>query len=62
MNSYPHLADAMWLRFAIVGADILAVVVIVRLCAVLTAWWRTQHAPRPAPVTVRPPGRQRAGR
>ena len=62
MNPYPHLADAAWLRFAIVGADILAVVVTVRLCSVLAAWWRTLHAPRSVPATVRPPGRQRARR
>ncbi len=62
MNLYSHLADAAWIRFRIVGADILAVVVIVRLFAVLSAWWRTLHARRPAPVTRRPPGRQRTGR
>ena len=70
MNPYPHLADAAWLRFAIVGADILAVVVTVRLCSVLTAWWRTLRARRSAPATARPLGHalghplghQRAGR
>jgi hypothetical protein len=62
MNPYPHFADAAWLRLAIVGADILAVVVTVRVCSVLTAWWRTLHASPPAPTTVRPPGLQRAGR
>ncbi len=62
MNPYPHLADAAWLRFGIVGADILAVVVTVRLCSVLTAWWHTLRAPQPVPATARPPGLQRAGR
>ncbi len=62
MNPYPHLADAAWLRLAIVGADILAVVVTVRVCSVLTAWWRTLRASRPVPARVRPPGLQRAGR
>ncbi len=57
MNLYPQLADSAWLRFGIVGADILAVVVTVRLCAVLTVWWRTPPAPQPVPATVRPPGR-----
>ena len=55
MNPYPHLADAAWLRLAIVGADILALVVTVRLCSALAAWWRTLHAHRPTPATVRPP-------
>ncbi len=57
MNLYPQLADPAWLRFGIVGADILAVVVTVRLCAALTAWWRTPRASQPVPATVRPPGR-----
>jgi hypothetical protein len=62
MNTYPHLADAAWLRFAIVGADILAVVVTVRLCSLLSAWWRTLHASPPSPATVRPPELERAAR
>jgi hypothetical protein len=60
MNAYPHLADAAWLRLGIVAADILAVMVTVRLCAVLTAWWRLLHLSRPAPATIRPPGRRPA--
>jgi hypothetical protein len=62
MSPYPTLADAAWLRLGIVGLDILAVVVVVRVCSVLTAWWRTLRASRPVPATVRPPGHQRAGR
>src|SRR5580658_3689773 len=62
MNPYPHLADSAWLRLGIVGADILAVVVTVRVCSVLTAWWRTLRASRPIPARARPPGLQRAGR
>jgi hypothetical protein len=62
MNPYPHLADSAWLRLGIVSADILAVVVTVRVCSVVTAWWRTLRASRPVPARVRPPGLQRAGR
>jgi len=62
MNPYPHLADAAWLRLGIVGADILAVVVTVRVCSVLTAWWRTLRASRPVPARVRPPGLQSTAR
>jgi len=62
MNPYPHLADAAWLRLAIVGADILAVVLTVRVCSVLTVWWRTLRVPQPVPATVRPPGHQHTRR
>ena len=62
MNPYAHFADSAWLRLGIVGADILAVVVTVRVCSVVTAWWRTLRASRPVPARVRPPGLQRAGR
>ena len=59
MNSYPHFADAAWLRLAIVGGDILAVVVTVRVCSVLTAWWRTLRASHRASARIRPAGLQR---
>jgi hypothetical protein len=62
MNPYPHLADAAWLRLAIVGANILAVVLTVRVCSVLSAWWSTLRASQPVPATVRPPGHQHARR
>jgi hypothetical protein len=48
MSTYPIFADAAWLRLGIVGLDILAVIITVRLCAAFTAWWRN----------VRPPGDQ----
>jgi len=57
MNIYPHLADAAWLRFGIVGADILAVVVTVRVCSALTAWWRRLRTRRAVPAAGRPRGR-----
>src|SRR5580698_1067403 len=53
MNVYPQIADAAWLRLVIVGLDILAVVVTVRVCSVLTAWWRAWRAPQPVPAAVR---------
>jgi hypothetical protein len=62
MNPYPHFADSAWLRLGIVGADILAVVLTVRVCSVLTIWWQTLRAPQQVPTTVRPPGRQHARR
>ena len=62
MNPYPHFADSAWLRLGIVGADILAVVVTVRVCSVLAALWRTLRAPQRVPTNVRSPGLQRAGR
>ena len=57
MNNYPHLADTAWLRLVIVGLDILAVVVTVRVYSMLTAWWRSLRAPRPARAGSRTPGR-----
>jgi hypothetical protein len=43
MTAYSFLANAAWFRLGIVGLDILAVVATVRVCAALTAWWRTLH-------------------
>jgi hypothetical protein len=53
MNPYPIFAEAAWLRLAVVGVDILAVVLVVRLCGAVTAWWRAQRAFRPARVPIR---------
>jgi len=53
MNPYPIFAEAAWIRLTIVGLDIIAVVVVVRLCGAVTAWWRARHAIRPALVPIR---------
>jgi hypothetical protein len=61
MNPYPLIADAAWLRLGIVGLDVLAVVVVVQLCAALGTWWRMPHAARPALATIRAASRRVAG-
>jgi hypothetical protein len=62
MSLYPTLADAAWLRLGIVGLDVLAVVVVVRLSAALAVWWRAPHAPRSAPATTIRVSRRRTTR
>jgi hypothetical protein len=43
MNPHFPFADAAWFRLAIVGAEILAVVVVVRLWAAVADWWHATH-------------------
>jgi hypothetical protein len=61
MNAYPIIAEAAWVRLAIVGLDILAVAATVRFCGLLGAWWRTHHPPGPsfAPGRLTPRSRPR---
>jgi hypothetical protein len=53
MNALPLLADVTWLRLAVVGLDILAVVLVVRLWSAVAAWWDTAHISRPMPAAIR---------
>jgi hypothetical protein len=54
MTPYPLFTDAAWLRLCIVGIDILAVIVTVRLCSGVAVWWRTLRPPgHPIPAAAR---------
>lgn len=53
-------APAVWLRLAVVGIDILAVIAIVRLWTIVAAWWRAPFPHRSFSASARARG-TRAG-
>jgi len=57
----PHLLfDAAWVRLAVVGLDIIAVMAFVRLWTLLSRWWHGLPACRiPAVVRISAAGRRR---
>ena len=45
MTPHTFFADAAWFRLGIVGLDILAVILTVRICSAVAALWRVLRSP-----------------